>query len=238
MDRSNQYNIKCKPCVSPCSTCEGSATGCLTCDGTDNLYYVYDHKCFEECPDSTAPDMSSLECIDCGENCLKCGLAEEGSCFECIVPFLLENGECVAECLVPGNYESLDKTQCVNEKEFPVIGYPFSIMALITVVIGFIAKKLKRESQVIPFIIAFCGIIEWLAIVFQMYLCSFYLEWKYFGFCALAFIVMMILNLANYFYIKNSVVAKDALKKVRLSQKKVDQLKKDKKKKDLRDKKY
>lgn len=137
-----------------------------------------------------------------------------------------------------GNYPNLEKTQCVNEKQFPVIGPIFSIGAIITVAIGFIAKRLKRESQMIPFIIAFCGIIEWMAIVFQMYLCSFYNEWKYFGFCALAFIILMILNLANYLYIQNNVVATDAEKKVRVSQKKVDELKKEKKKKDLRDKKY
>jgi len=71
-----------------------------------------------------------------------------------------------------------------------------------------------------------------------MYLCYFYLEWKYLGFCAIAFIILMILNLANYLYINNNVVSTDALKKVRLSQKRVDELKKEKKKKDLRDKKY
>lgn len=110
MDRSDAYNIKCKPCVSPCSTCEGSADACLSCDGTDNLYYVYDHSCYDECPESTAPDMSSLECVKCGENCKKCGLSDEASCFECLKPFLLENGECVVSCQVLGNSPNLKKT--------------------------------------------------------------------------------------------------------------------------------
>lgn len=48
----------------------------------------------------------------------------------------------------------------------------------------------------------------------------------------------MLLNLSNYLYIQNNVVATDAEKKVRLSQKKVDELKREKKKKDIRDKKY
>lgn len=110
MDRSDTDNIKCKPCSSPCSSCEGSPSACLTCDGTDNLYYVYQHACYEECPDSTAPDMSNLECVDCGENCLKCGISDEPSCFECIPPYLLEEGGCVMECQVLGNSPNLAKT--------------------------------------------------------------------------------------------------------------------------------
>jgi hypothetical protein len=63
--------------------------------------------------------MSSLECIDCVPNCLKCGLQEEASCFECVEGWLLENGECVLTCQVLGNSPNLAKTQCVGEREFP-----------------------------------------------------------------------------------------------------------------------
>jgi hypothetical protein len=86
---------------------------------------------------------------------------------------------------------------------------------------GFIAKKLKRETKVIPFAIAMWGMIQWLAILMQIYLCSFYLEWKYMGFCGIAWIFLMCLNLANYLYIQSNVVATDAEKKVKLSQKKL-----------------
>ena len=93
-------------------------------------------------------------------------------------------------------------------------------MAFIAFVIGCIAKKLKRETVLIPFVIAICGIIEFLAIIFQAFLCLFYLEWKYFVFCLVAFFILMIINLANFCYIKTNVIPKDAEKWVKLSQKK------------------
>jgi hypothetical protein len=161
--------------------------------------------------------MSNLECVDCGENCLKCGISDEPSCFECIPPYLLEEGGCVMECQVLGNSPNLAKTQCVGEREFPVFGPIFTIMAITAFVVGFIAKRLKRETILIPFVIAMCGIIEFLAILMQMYLCSFYLEWKYMGFCGIAFVILMILNMANAYYIKKFVMDKEAEKKVKLS---------------------
>jgi hypothetical protein len=118
-----------------------------------------------------------------------------------------------------GNSPNIAKTQCVGEREFPPFGPIFTIMALITLVVGFVVRKLKRETQIIPFVIAICGIIEWLAILMQIYLCSFYFEWKYMGFCGVAWLVLMSLNVANFVYINTNVVATDAEKKVKLSQK-------------------
>jgi len=39
-----------------------------------------------------------------------------------------------------------------------------------------------------------------------------------------ALIVLIILNVINYFYVKNNVMSADAMKKVRLSQKKVKEI--------------
>lgn len=178
--------------------------------------------------------MSVLECVDCPENCLKCGISEEPSCFECDPPFLLEDGVCVVECQKPGNSPNLAKTQCVGEREFPPFGPLFSILAIVALFCGFIAKKLKRETKVIPLAIAVWGMIQWFAILMQIYLCSFYLEWKYMAFCGVAWIFLMCLNLANYLYIQSYVVATDAEKKVKLSQKKLKQLDAEQKKKDRR----
>ena len=97
-------------------------------------------------------------------------------------------------------------------------------MAATAFVIGFIAKRLKRETVLVPFVIAMCGLVEFLAILMQMYLCFFYLEWKYLGFCAIAWIILMILNIANYVYIQRNVLPKDAEKWAKLSKKKRDAL--------------
>jgi len=132
---------------------------CLTCNGEGNLYYVYRGNCYEECPEATAPDMSSLECVDCGPNCKKCGTMEGPNCFECFTPFLLEDGLCVMTCTKPGFYSNLKGTLCVDKAEFPDIGPVFSIMVIIIVIIVLIAKKLKKETEVIPSIIAMVGIV-------------------------------------------------------------------------------
>ena len=73
MDFTNDTDIRCGDCTGSCSTCEGSATQCLSCNGENDLKYVFEFKCYEECPNKTAPDMSSLQCIGCAENCNKCG---------------------------------------------------------------------------------------------------------------------------------------------------------------------
>jgi len=64
---------RCEECDSPCATCEGTAGQCLSCDGTDDLRYVYNYDCHVECPNKTAPDMTTLRCVECGENCNECG---------------------------------------------------------------------------------------------------------------------------------------------------------------------
>jgi len=110
--------------------------------------------------------MSSLECIDCGPDCKKCGTMEGPSCFECMVPFLLQDGECVEKCTKPGFRPNLKKTICVDNAEFPDIGPVFSIMSVIAVITVLIAKKLKKDTERIPSIIALVGVIEFMAICF------------------------------------------------------------------------
>jgi hypothetical protein len=72
---------KCASCQDPCGTCEGRAHQCLSCDGTDNLRYVWEYGCYEACPNKTAPDMSTLRCIGCAPNCNQCGTQEGPSCY-------------------------------------------------------------------------------------------------------------------------------------------------------------
>ena len=94
-DNSTLTDIQCTKCNSPCGTCEGSGDKCISCDGTNELSYVWLNKCYKDCPNETAPDMSTLKCIGCGPNCNKCGTLEGNSCYECMKGWLLENGTCV-----------------------------------------------------------------------------------------------------------------------------------------------
>lgn len=41
MDMKLPKDIRCNKCKSPCSTCEKTEDYCLSCDGTNNLYYSY-----------------------------------------------------------------------------------------------------------------------------------------------------------------------------------------------------
>jgi hypothetical protein len=166
VDKTNPTDIECGKCQSPCSLCEGAAKQCLSCNGENNLYYVYKYDCYEECPEATAPDMTSLRCLDCGNDCKKCGTMEGPSCFECFPPYLLEDGLCVAKCTKPGFRSNLKRTLCVDNAEFPDIGPVFSIISCIMVITVFIAKKLKKETERIPSIIALLGVIEFFAISF------------------------------------------------------------------------
>lgn len=84
---------------------------------------------------------------------------EGPNCFECMVPFLLEDGLCVSTCTKLGFRPNLKKTLCVNNAEFPDIGPVFSIMSIIVVVTVLIAKKLKKETERIPSIIAMVGVV-------------------------------------------------------------------------------
>ena len=210
LDRSIESSVKCGLCTSPCSNCEDAAHRCTSCNGEGNKYYVYRYSCYEECPDNTAPDMSSLQCIDCSPNCKKCGTMDGPNCFECVPPFLLEDGVCVKSCTKPGFRPNLKKTICVDKAEFPDIGPLFSIISIIIVITVFIAKKLKKETEPIPSIIGMLGVVQFVAIAFQVFLCAFYSNQKYLIFTMIAFFVLIGINLQNAWYINVNVRSQNA----------------------------
>jgi hypothetical protein len=49
------------------------------------MTYVFEGNCYDECPQTTAPDMSTLRCLGCGAGCNQCGTAKD-TCFECVTP--------------------------------------------------------------------------------------------------------------------------------------------------------
>lgn len=59
----------------------------------------------------------------------------------------------------------------------------------------FIAKKLKKETERIPSIIALLGVIQFFAIAFQVFLCAFYDNKKYLYFTLIAFVVLIGINI-------------------------------------------
>ena len=138
-------DIKCRECKSPCGTCVDRADRCLSCDGANNQTYEFGHRCYEECPNKTAPDMGSLKCKPCEANCNKCG-TESKSCFECVRPFLLEAGECVTTCKLPGYRPNRAGTQCINKSEFPFIGPVFSGASAVAIVAITMVRCVKKET--------------------------------------------------------------------------------------------
>ena len=149
--------------------------------------------------------MSTLKCVGCGPNCNACGTQEGPSCYECVRPWLLENGECVKECKVDGNRPNPELTQCVSKTNFPVFGPVFSIISLIIVAVVLIVRIFKKETNTISSMIAFISIIETFAIAMNLVVTVYEAAWKYSAFCVLSILVLYILNAYNYWYIKNKV---------------------------------
>ena len=166
MDFSDSNDVKCLECESPCFTCVDKASKCLACDGSNDLDYVWQNECYEVCPNKTAPDLGSRKCIGCSSNCNKCGTLEGPNCYECIFPYLLEDGVCVSECTKDGFHANKAQTRCINETEFPQIGPIFSIFSLIVVIACLIVKKFKKETEIIPTLVALISVIEAFAFLF------------------------------------------------------------------------
>jgi len=95
VDKTIPDDVRCSKCESPCGTCINRADYCLSCNGVwfdpktsqtwQNMTYVFEGNCYDECPQTTAPDMSTLRCLGCGARCNQCGTAKD-TCFECVTP--------------------------------------------------------------------------------------------------------------------------------------------------------
>ena len=179
--------------------------------------------------------MGSLKCKACEANCNKCG-TEAKSCFECVRPFLLEAGACVATCTLPGYRANNAGTQCIDKSEFPFIGPVFSIASAFCIVIITIASCTKKETQPAPSLIAIIGSLEALAFAFQVFICIEYRETKSGILTGIAFAVYVGLNAYTAWLVQKKVLDENARSKDRIGAKKMkiffdDVLKKEKKKK-------
>lgn len=79
---------------------------------------------------------------------------------------MLENGICKEDCEEPGYFKNKEKTVCINQIEFPLMGPIFTIASLVVFLVVAIAKIIKKDTQMLPSMIAFVSVLEVFAIIF------------------------------------------------------------------------
>jgi uncharacterized membrane protein len=128
----------------------------------------------------------------------------------------------VKECSQDGYRPNNAGTRCTDKTEFPELGPIWSIMsAVIFVAVVIVKYCFKKETEIIPSLIASISVVEFFAIVFQVWMCAIFEQPRYLALTLLAFGVLVVLNIYNMYYIKTNVSSRDARKQEKLSQKKV-----------------
>jgi hypothetical protein len=85
-------------------------------------------------------------------------------------------GRCVRECSQAGYRPNNAHTLCINKTEFPEIGPIFAILSFFVFVAVVIVKYcFKKETEIIPSLIAAISVIEFFAILFQIWMCAIFL---------------------------------------------------------------
>ena len=240
LDVTNSSSHICKPCASPCATCDGSATKCSSCDGSPNAagdprYFVntLDNKCYDTCPDFTSADMTNQRCLGCKARCKRCTDTE--TCTLCQKPFLLQDGDCVEKCTKPGYFPNGNKTLCINQVEVPFMGPLWTYITAPTCIAIVASKYVIKETEALPTMIAFVGLTEFLAIFTQIILAAMFAQDQIIACAIISFIVLIVLNIYNYYYINKYVISVDAMVDVKIKRDDLEKLmKKWKKKKDSR----
>lgn len=87
------------------------------------------------------------------------------------------------------------------------------MISLIICAVVYIVYIFKRETWVRTSIIAFVSLVEPCAIMLNLAITIWDEQWKYSGFLALAAIVLILLNVYNWWYVKNRVLNKEATKR-------------------------
>jgi flagellar biosynthesis GTPase FlhF len=104
---------------------------------------------------------------------------------------------------------------------FPVIGPLYSIFSAIVVIVVFIVHMYEvlhgsRKTVFVSSVIAMVGCIETVAIWFNLYVALFQEKYKYAAFCLVALVVTYGLNAANFYFVRDKVMAEDATKREKL----------------------
>ena len=152
-------------------SCDGSGP-----EGEEKFYVLLEYalnpeaayKCYNDCPDGTSADMQNQKCFACAENCKQCTSGEPDGCITCVDGWLLEDGVCKRSCENPGYFPNKDRTVCINQIEFPLMGPIFTYASAVVTVVVLVTKVLKKDTQFLPSMIAMLGVLEFFAIIFVM----------------------------------------------------------------------
>ncbi|OMJ81170.1 hypothetical protein SteCoe_18439 [Stentor coeruleus] len=96
------YNIICR---TPCLTCSGSSSTCLSCDSNSLYPYLWDSTCHANCQDSYFP-TSDKKCLPCTQPCLSCEYSSS-NCTSCTTGYFYNN-KCYEQC-PSGSFNDGDK---------------------------------------------------------------------------------------------------------------------------------
>ena len=117
------------------------------------------------CPDDKYPN--GLECEYCTDNCAVCDLVLEGQCSLCVASMYQYSGLCYSVC--PDDLMvNLNKTLCVTPAQYALeyskaskkIYFPFTIAAVIFIIVGIILKCREHSMHLATFLIAILAWVE------------------------------------------------------------------------------
>ncbi len=110
-DNTYESASECLDCDSPCATCFGSSSTCLSCIPSQFLYES-ENRCYLTCPDGTLPNSSTMKCdginyikdvqtiiVDCDTVCGTCSGTID-NCVTCTKPphLYLHESTCKNAC--------------------------------------------------------------------------------------------------------------------------------------------
>lgn len=129
---------------------------------------------------------------------------------------------CKESCENPGYFPNKDNTVCINQIEFPLLGPIFTIASLVCFLVVGIVKIIKKDTQMLPSMIAFVSVIEVLAIIFVIVTAQIYSQDRIMQLGIASFVFLIFLNIYTYWYVTNYVQKEDAEILVKLKRSKVE----------------
>ncbi|KAJ7327207.1 hypothetical protein JRQ81_016966, partial [Phrynocephalus forsythii] len=105
-------NLHCKPCSSPCLSCDSGAR-CTSCRDPSKVLL------FGECQDNCAPqyylDFPTKTCKECDWSCNACDGPRNTDCSQCMDGYVLQDGACAGRC-PPAFYRAFDRCERCDDK--------------------------------------------------------------------------------------------------------------------------
>lgn len=99
--------------------------------------FLYEKRCYADCPPGTGPDADTLTCFPCLDGCDLCDIKNKTKCLKCTAPTVVYQSECVSECpegwVVDENGIACREWWLGDLK--PLLWFPFLITGLIFTII-------------------------------------------------------------------------------------------------------